>query len=204
MPKPADHSDREPLTRERALAAAVVLADAEGLGALTMRRLASTLDVEAMSLYHHVPNKDAILDGMVDLVYAEIDTPSPGEDWKPALRRRAQSMRAVLLRHPWAISLMEARRAGPANLRHHDRLLGCLRTAGFSLAMTGHAAALLDAYTYGFVHEEVTLPFDTPEETQDLASDLVAGVTDTNGDCRVTITSSGPGTDFSWSIRPRL
>ncbi len=176
MPKRADQSDRKPLTRQRALAAAIAVADAEGLGGLTMRKLARTLDVEAMSLYHHVPNKEAILDGMVDTVYAEIDTPSPGEDWQPAMRRRAHSMRAALLRHPWAISLMEARRAGPANLRHHDRVLGCLRTAGFSLAMTGHAAALLDAYTYGFAHEEVTLPFDTPAQTQDLASDLVAGL----------------------------
>jgi AcrR family transcriptional regulator len=176
VPKHAVPPTREPLTKERALAAAVALADSEGLGALTMRRLASTLDVEAMSLYHHVPNKEAILDGMVDLIYAEIDTPSPGEDWKPALLRRAQSMRAVLVRHPWAISLMEARRAGPANLRHHDRVLGCLRAAGFSLAMTGHAAALLDAYTYGFAHEEVTLPFDSPEETRELAGDLVAAL----------------------------
>jgi AcrR family transcriptional regulator len=177
VPNRADPPTRQRLTRERALAAAVALADAEGLGALTMRRLASTLNVEAMSLYHHVSNKEDILDGMVDLVYAEIDAPSPGEEWQPALRRRAHSMRSALLRHPWAISLMEARRSpGPANLRHHDRVLGCLRTAGFSLPMTGHAYALVDAYTYGFAHEEVTLPFDNPDETQELAGDLIAGL----------------------------
>jgi AcrR family transcriptional regulator len=172
-----DPSSRTPLTRHRALAAAVALADAEGLGALTMRRLARTLDVEAMSLYHHVSNKEDILDGMVDLVYGEIDTPSPGEAWRPALRRRAYSMRSALVRHPWAISLMESRRSpGPANLRHHDHLLGCLRAAGFSLTMTSHAAALVDAYTYGFAHEEITLPFDSPAETRELASGLIAAL----------------------------
>lgn len=153
--------------------AAVALADAEGLSALTMRGLASALGVEAMSLYHHVPNKNAILDGMVDSIYAEIDTPTPGEAWRPAMRRRAESMRAALVRHPWSISLLESRRAGPANMRHHDQVLGCLRAAGFSLPMTAHAYALMDAYIYGFAHEEITLPFDTPAQTQELAESLV-------------------------------
>ncbi len=175
MPRRNAPAARKPLTRERALAAAVGLADSEGLSALTMRRLARILDVEAMSLYHHVSGKEDILDAMVDLVYAEIETPSPDDGWKPALRQRARSMRSALLRHAWAISLMEARRnPGPANLRHHDVVLGCLRTAGFSLAMTGHAYALIDAYTYGFAHEEITLPFDSPAETQALARGLIA------------------------------
>src|SRR5262245_31661524 len=112
---------RAPLSRERAVEVAMGLADAEGIEGLTMRRLAEELGVEAMSLYHHAANKDDILDGMVDSVFAEIEPTSLTMDWKEAMRRRAHSARAVLLRHPWAIRLMEARATpGPANLQHHD------------------------------------------------------------------------------------
>ena len=157
---------REPLTRPRALAAAVALADAEGIAALTMRRLAQELGIEAMSLYHHVANKEDILDGMVDLVFAEIELPPEGAEWKAAMRGRAGSARATMTRHPWAISLMESRAApGPATLRHHDAVIGACRRAGFSVAMTAHAFSLIDSYVYGFVLQEVNLPFD---ETSDL------------------------------------
>lgn len=162
---------RPPLSRERALRAAVALADAGGLTELTMRRLAEELGVEPMSLYHHVPNKDAILDGMVDLVFAEIELPTATRNWKTAMRRRAESMRAVLLRHRWAIGLMESRTTpGPATLAHHDAVLGCLRAGGFSVAMTAHAYALLDSYIYGFVHTELQLPFQSTEETHEVAA----------------------------------
>jgi AcrR family transcriptional regulator len=149
------------------------VADGGGLGELTMRRLAEELGVEAMSLYHHVPNKDAILDGMIDLVFREIELPSRDVDWKIAMRQRAASMRAVLLRHRWAIGVMESRRApGPSNLAHHDAVLGCLRGGGLSIELTAHAYALLDAYIYGFVHTEHNLPFQTTEETQEVAKEI--------------------------------
>ncbi len=171
QPKRKRKVERPPLSRERALAVALALADQGGLEQLTMRRLAEELGVEAMSLYHHVPNKDAILDGMVDLVFAEIEPPSPALDWRTAMRRRAGSVRAVLLRHPWAIRLMESRvTPGPDTLAHHDAVLGCLRAGGFSLALTAHAYALLDSYIYGFVHTELNLPFQTTEETHDVAA----------------------------------
>jgi AcrR family transcriptional regulator len=166
----AKAAPREPVTRERALRAAMRLADAAGLEELTMRRLAAELGVEAMSLYHHVPNKDAILDGMVDLVFAEIELPPADADWKTALRRRTSSVRDALVRHPWALRILESRKApGPATLAHHDAVLGCLRRAGFSVALAGHAYAVLDSFVFGFVHTELTLPFQSPEETQAVA-----------------------------------
>jgi AcrR family transcriptional regulator len=165
---------RTPLTRERVLQAAVALADREGAGSLSMRRLARELGVEAMSLYHHVPAKQALLDGMVDLVFGEVAFPTGGADWKTAMRQRAISMRQALLRHRWAVGLMEARvPPGPANLRHHDAVIGCLRRAGFPVALTAHAYSVLDAYIYGFAVQEASLPFQTPEETAELASAMM-------------------------------
>jgi len=165
---------RSPLTTERVLRAAVALADREGVGSLSMRRLARELGVEAMSLYHHVAGKPALLDGMVDLVFGEIELPVADGDWKAAMRRRAVSAREVLARHPWAIALMESRRTpGPANLRHHDAVLGCLRQAGFPVALTAHAYSILDAYIYGFALQEASLPFDTPEETAEVAAEMM-------------------------------
>ena len=125
-PKEDDRHGRQttPLSRVTGsgrCATAIALADAEGIGSLSMRRLAQELGVEAMSLYHHVANKDDILDGMVDMVFGEIELPSDGADWKTAMRDRARSARAAMTRHPWAISLMESRSSpGPATLRHHD------------------------------------------------------------------------------------
>jgi AcrR family transcriptional regulator len=170
-PSPAP---RVPLTRQRVLKAAVALADDGGIEQLTMRKLGQALGVEAMSLYHHVANKDALLDGMVDLVFGEIDLPADGVGWRAAMRRRAAAARAALSRHPWAIGLMGARsRPGPATLRHHDAVLGCLRAAGFSLAMAAHAYSVLDSYTYGFALQQRSLPFRTPEEFAAVAGDLL-------------------------------
>ena len=150
---------RVPLSRERALTAAVALADVEGLGSLTMRRLARDLGVEAMSLYHHVANKEDILDGMVELVFREIELPAPQDDWRPAMHRRAVSVRTTLKRHPWAISIMQSRSSpGPAALGHLDAVIGCCRRAGFSVEMAAHAVSLIDSYVYGFVLQEVNLP----------------------------------------------
>jgi AcrR family transcriptional regulator len=165
-----------PLSRRRVLDAAVALADRDGVGALSMRKLAQELGVEAMSLYHHVAGKDAILDGIVDVVFAEIELPSGEGGWKAAMRRRAVSAREALRRHPWATALMESRSTpGPANLRHHDAVLGVLRNAGFSVELAAHAYSLLDAYIYGFALQESSLPFDTPEETAAVASSMMDG-----------------------------
>nr|WP_297415859.1 TetR/AcrR family transcriptional regulator [uncultured Nocardioides sp.] len=153
-------TDRPGLSRDAVVAAATEMADAEGLDRLSMRRLGERLGVEAMSLYHHVPNKPALLDAMVDQVFAEMAVPE-GDDWRAGLRARAVSQRAVLRRHRWALAVIESRRSpGPENLRHHDATLGFLRRNGFSLRATGHAYALLDAYVMGFVLQEQQLPFD--------------------------------------------
>lgn len=165
--------ERQPVTRELALQKAVALADAEGLEALSMRRLAQALGVEAMSLYHHVKNKDEILDGMVELVFAEIELPRPEDDWKAGVRRRCRSAREVLGRHHWALAVMESRASpGPNNLTHHDAMLGCFMRAGFSLPLTGHAYAVVDAFVYGFVHTELQLPFVTGPEAQAVATKM--------------------------------
>jgi AcrR family transcriptional regulator len=166
---------RTPLTRERVLQAAVTLADEHGLEPLSMRTLADAVGVKAMSLYNHVANKDDLLDGMIDIVFAEIGLPSGDGGWKAAMRRRALDVRTVLSRHRWAIGLMESRTSpGPATLRHHDAVLACLRDAGFSLELTAHAYAALDSYIYGFALQERQLPFDTPEETAALAQVMLA------------------------------
>jgi AcrR family transcriptional regulator len=156
------------------LITALALADAEGIGALTMRRLAQELGIEAMSLYHHVANKDDILDGMVDMVFGEIDLPSEGTEWKTAMRDRARSARAALTRHPWAVSIMESRSSpGPATLRHHDAVLGSCRRAGFSVQMAAHAFSLIDSYIYGFVLQEVNLPFDDTDDLEGVVDSMM-------------------------------
>jgi AcrR family transcriptional regulator len=167
---------RIPLTRERVLHAAVALADESGSESLSMRKLGEAVGVEAMSLYHHVANKDDLLDGMIDVVFGEIDLPSSGAGWKTVMRQRAISARRVLSRHGWAIGFMESRSSpGPATLRHHDAVIGCLRDAGFSIELAAHAFSVLDSYIYGFALQERSLPFSTPEETAELAQDILAG-----------------------------
>jgi AcrR family transcriptional regulator len=165
---------RRRLTRERVLRAAVTHADAGGLEALTMRQLAEELEVAPMALYRHVANKEDLIDAMVDVAFGEIGLPSGGADWKAAMRERAISLRDVLLRHRWAIGLMESRRRpGSANLRHHDAVLGKLRAAGFDIVMAAHAYSLLDSYIYGFALTKMSLPFDTAEEVGDVAHDML-------------------------------
>jgi AcrR family transcriptional regulator len=165
---------RARLTRERVLRSAIDLADAAGIEGLSMRRLGEELGVEAMSLYTHVANKDDLLAGMIDAVFAEITPPSLEVPWKTAMRDRALSVRAALLRHPWATGLMDSNATpGVANLLHHDRVIGCLRGGGFSFPMTAHAFATLDAYIYGFALQDRSLPFETPEETGDLAAEML-------------------------------
>jgi AcrR family transcriptional regulator len=156
---------RRTLTRERVLRTAVALADERGLKELTMRNLAKELDVEAMSLYNHVANKDDLVDGMIELVFSEIEPPAAGGDWKAELRNRAVSTRAALLRHRWAVGEMEGRtNHGPSNLKVHDAVLGCLRAAGFSIEMTVHAMSVQDAYIYGFALQQTDMSSQTAED----------------------------------------
>jgi predicted RNase H-like nuclease/AcrR family transcriptional regulator len=165
---------RPGLTRDAVVAAAVALADADGLTALSMRALAARLGVEAMSLYHHVPNKEALLDAMVDVVFGEFHTPAATGPWREELRRRSSSARAVLLRHRWGVGLMDSRRTpGPRTLAHHDAVIACLRTAGFSLPATGHAVSLLDAQLYGFMLQELALPFTGEVELAELGAEIL-------------------------------
>lgn len=154
-------ASRTPVTRERALQTAMALVDGGGIESLSMRKLAAELGIEAMSLYHHVKSKEDILDGMVDIVFGEMELPSPGEAWKTAMRKRAESTRAVLARHPWAITILDSRTTpGPATLRYLDTVIAYLRAAGFSFAMAAHALSLLDSYVRGFAMQEATLPLD--------------------------------------------
>ncbi|HUR23278.1 MAG TPA: TetR/AcrR family transcriptional regulator [Acidimicrobiales bacterium] len=168
---------RTRLSRERVLRAAVAFADERGIDSLTMRKLGEALGVEAMSLYNHVANKDELLDGMVDIVFGEVGLPAGDVDWTTAMRRRAVSARQALSHHRWAIGLMESRMSpGPATLRHHDAVIGCLRGAGFSVPMAAHAFSLLDSYVYGFALQEATLPFDTAEQTAEVAEMILSGL----------------------------
>jgi AcrR family transcriptional regulator len=163
-PEPATEP-RARLSKERVLRAAVGLAVRDGIESLTMRKLADELGAGAMSLYHYVPNKEQLLDGMVDIVFSEIELPSTDVDWKTAMRRRAISTREALGRHHWAIGLMEGRtNHGPANLRLHNAVLGCLRAAGFSIEMTVHAYSVQDAYIYGFALQERDMSSESADD----------------------------------------
>ncbi|HYO61141.1 MAG TPA: TetR/AcrR family transcriptional regulator [Actinomycetota bacterium] len=158
------------LTRARVVEEAIRLADAGGFDSLSMRNLADELGTAPMSLYRHVGNKDELLDEMVDVVFGEMYVPVVGGAWKSELRKRGTSARAALNRHPWAIGLMESSKSpGPASAEHHNATMGCLREAGFPFKDAVHAYNLLDAYTYGFALQENTIPFDTPEESAEMA-----------------------------------
>jgi AcrR family transcriptional regulator len=156
---------RAPVDRDRALARALAVADHEGLDAVTMRRLARELGIEAASLYHYVSGKDEILDGLVDMVSAEIELPSRTQGWQPAIRERAHNTRAVLRRHSWAVALMASRTTpGPATLRLLDAGIGCFREGGFPVERAAHAISVVDSYVHGFVLQEVNLPFRNEAE----------------------------------------
>jgi AcrR family transcriptional regulator len=156
---------RTQLSRERVLRAAVEYADRHGLEALSMRKLADGLGAGAMSLYHYVPNKTDLIDGMVDIVFGEIELPTTDVDWKTAMRRRAVSTREALNRHRWAVGHMEGRTThGASNLRLHDAVLGCLRAAGFSIETTVHAYSVQDSYIYGFALQETDMSSETAED----------------------------------------
>src|SRR3954451_13439235 len=156
---------RAPVNRDLAVERAVAVADREGIAAVTMRRLARELGVEAASLYHHVSGKDEILDGLVDLVATEIEPPPPSADWRKGITARATKTRAALRRHAWAVSLMASRTSpGPATLRLLETGIRCLRQGGFSVPLAAHAVSTIDSFVHGFVLQEVTLPFRDESE----------------------------------------
>ena len=128
-----------------------------------------------MALYYHFANKKEILDGILDLVFSEIEPPIPGGDWRTELKRRAHSARRALRRHPWSIVLLQSGTApGPATLQHHNAVIGTLREAGLSVTMTAHAYALLDSYIYGFALSETALPINGPETVAEVAESMIS------------------------------
>ncbi|HEY9378986.1 MAG TPA: TetR/AcrR family transcriptional regulator C-terminal domain-containing protein [Jiangellaceae bacterium] len=168
---------RVPLSKQRVLGAAVALADAGGVEALSMRKLAQELGVVPMALYKHVSNKDELLDGMVDVVVGEIDPPPSGSDWKTAIRQRVLSARSALLRHPWASRVIESRTtATPAVLDYMDSMIGIFRAGGFSIDLTHHAMHAMGSRLLGFTQE---LFDDTanvgPELQADMLRELAGG-----------------------------
>jgi AcrR family transcriptional regulator len=166
---------RLPLNRDRILAAAVEIADERGVGAITMRAVASRLGVEAMSLYNHVANKDDILDGMADLVAEQFDLPQDVDSWREAMRRRAVSAHQVFGRHPWAPMLFDSRESsGPARLHYFDWVLGKLMTAGFSVEGAARAFSLLDSYIYGFGIQQFNVSADSDVSTEETAEAILA------------------------------
>ncbi len=158
--------------------AAVGIADREGISALTMRRLAADLDVTPMSLYNHVADKDDLIDGIVDVVFAEMVLPVVGGDWRAETRRRASSVRQTLVRHPWAIGLLDAgTNPGPALLRHQEAVIGTLRSGGLPIRIVALAIALIDSYVYGFALQETALQFDGAESGIELPEPVLAEIT---------------------------
>ncbi|WP_295012388.1 TetR/AcrR family transcriptional regulator [uncultured Microbacterium sp.] len=164
---------QNPLNRERIVTAAMQVADDGGLGAVSMRNVGKALGAEAMSLYHHVSGKEELLDLLADAAFAQIPLPEIGAPWRAAMTSRAHAMRAVLTKHSWALTLLESRaNPGEAVMRHHDRVLGLLRGDGFDLTLAAHAYSALDAYIYGFVLTELSLPFTPDTGPEEFAAGL--------------------------------
>lgn len=168
-----DRGPRNALTPQRVFAEAVKLADAGGIEALSMRKLAQALEVEAMSLYNHIAGKEELLDGIVECVISEMAIPDPTGDWRLEMHRRAHSMHEVLLRHPWSALLILSRvNVGPANLSHFNATLGCLMKAGFSPAEADWAWNALDSHLYGFTIQMLKFPF-APESYAEQAREFM-------------------------------
>ena len=168
-------AQRPALSHDRIIEAAVRVADRSGLAHLSMRNIGQELGVEAMSIYHHLAGKEALLDGLANWAFAQIELPEPQQPWRQAMSERAASARRMLARHPWTLGLIESRRApGPALLRHHESVLACLRRNGFSVALAAHAFSAIDAYVYGFVLTELNLPFAAGESAEDFVTEIQA------------------------------
>jgi len=186
-----DTAPRLPLSKERVLRAAVELADRDGSDAVSMRRLGQALGVDPMSLYHHVQDKGALLDGIVDVVVGEIDAPPAAGEWKPALRDLVMAARTVMLRHPWAPRVIEARPdPGPATLRHLDTMFGILRDGGFSIDMAHHAIHVLGSRILGFSQDLFDDNAADPEVAA-LAARQLAGVYPRIGELALAVSHEG-------------
>ncbi len=193
---------RLPLSRDRVLRAALALADEQGLEAVSMRRIGQALSVEAMSLYKHVADKEAILDGLVDLVMDEVEVPDAGLPWRDAIRRSAISLHAAMRRHPWAGLVMESRvNPGPARLHYLDAVVGVLRGAGFATPTIARAFMALDSHTYGFTMQELALPFDAVGAPELAAMMAVAFDPYPNLQAMAELAASGaPMLDFEFGL----
>jgi AcrR family transcriptional regulator len=164
---------RPALNQDRIIEAAVRVADRGGGSQVSMRNVGKELGVEAMSLYHHLAGKDALIDALADWIFTQIQEPEPADPGRPAMVARAASARRTLAQHPWALGLIESRRSpGPALLRHHDAVLGCLRSNGFSIVLASHAFSALDAYVYGFVVTELNLPITAGESVAEFVEEI--------------------------------
>lgn len=174
MPTSRQTGQRPRLDRDRIVQTAVELADQVGIDGLSMRKLAAELGVEAMSLYYHVPNKEVLLDLMVDSIIQEIGLPSLDDPWKQAMRARAISAHKVFLSHPWAIGITDSRTTRDVeSLRYYDTMVGCLLEAGFSLTLAAHALSAIDAYVFGFNIQQLNLPFDDSDQVADVSEALL-------------------------------
>ncbi|WP_084073451.1 TetR/AcrR family transcriptional regulator [Demequina sp. NBRC 110052] len=170
---PASSAPRAKLSKERIVDAAMELADRHGVEALTIRALAAELGSKPMTLYTHVDGKETLLDLMVERVFSEIDLPPEGLEWREAIRTRCRSARVVLVRHPWAVPLLESRRSpGPELLRHHEAMLATLERGGLSLPLMAHGYAILDSFVYGFAIEEANLPDLGGDGLSEAAADI--------------------------------
>ena len=169
---------RAPLNRERVLTAAIDLADRSGIDALSMRKLGTELDVDAMAMYRHVRNKDDLLDGMLQAVVGSVEPALTDLPWKAALRAQAMAARSTMLRHPWARRVLEERgTGGPAQIAQIERVLAILLSAGFSIDLAHHALHVLDSRIFGFspaLFDETGRPQPTPEETAALGLIIAA------------------------------
>ncbi|MFJ6632564.1 TetR/AcrR family transcriptional regulator [Streptomyces sp. NPDC091376] len=164
---------RPGLSHDRIIDAAVQVADRGGLAHVSMRSVGKELGVEAMSLYHHLAGKDALLDALANWIFTGIELPDSRQPWRQAMTERAASARAILSRHPWALGLIESRRTpGPALLRHHDTVLGCLRRNGFPMTLASHVFSAIDSYVYGFVLTELNLPFDADTGVEEFVGEI--------------------------------
>lgn len=168
-------SKRAALSPSAIIDEAIVLADAEGAEVLSMRRLASALGVEAMSLYNHVQSKDELLTRMTDQVWAAVYLPRQDREWQTEIRLRYLSARTVVLAHPWVAKLIESRRSGAALLAATNAVVGCLRAGGFPIHLAYRALLVFDSYLYGFAFQEVSWPHqrsELPQVVEDMLPDV--------------------------------
>lgn len=168
----SDKPTRKNLTKEVILDEAIRIADMKGLEAFSMRQLGRALNVEAMAIYHHYKNKDQLREAMLNSVHLEITTPNT-DNWREAMKIRADSVFSALERHSWAASIMESGvKPGPATLADREAMTRCFREAGFSIEATVHAITLLDIYIYGAAQQYVKLSISTHQQAANVSEHI--------------------------------